>query len=164
MNLKEIKRQRCLDGRNARRAGVFTFRVRESLDYPRRRSVKDVRSRKHMSRYPDIRRSEISGTRCYIIRSTWTALPRYLYLPDGKMATIRLTQMALEPAGYTPYVLPILCWFLGPGGSMPRGVAACLWCAHVSTERPGYRTWRNILECQIRQVPPQETNVCVEIA
>ena len=28
----------------------------------------------------------------------------YLYLPDGKMATIRLTRMALEPAGYTPYL------------------------------------------------------------
>jgi hypothetical protein len=36
--------------------------------------------------------------------STWTTHTSYLYLPDGKMATIRLTRMALEPAGYTPYV------------------------------------------------------------
>ena len=52
--------------------------------------------------YPDIRRSEISGKRCYIIRIYPDRASRYLYLPDGKMNTIRLTQMAPEPAGYTP--------------------------------------------------------------
>ena len=29
----------------------------------------------------------------------------YLHLPDGKMATIQLTRMALEPTGSTPYLL-----------------------------------------------------------
>ena len=32
---------------------------------------------------------------------TWTTHTSYLYLPDGKMATIRFTRIALEPAGYT---------------------------------------------------------------
>ena len=52
--------------------------------------------------YPDIRRSEISEDFFTVSGSTWTTHTSYLYLPDGKMATIRLTRIALEPTGYTP--------------------------------------------------------------
>ena len=52
--------------------------------------------------YPDIRRSEISEDFFTVSGSTWNTHTSYLYLPDGKMATIRLTRIALEPTGYTP--------------------------------------------------------------
>ena len=52
--------------------------------------------------YPDIRRSEISEDFFTVSGSTWTTHTSYLYLPDGKMATIRLTRIALEPTAYTP--------------------------------------------------------------
>ena len=52
--------------------------------------------------YPDIRRSEISEDFFTVSGSTWTTHTSYLYLPDGKMATIRLTRIALEPTGSTP--------------------------------------------------------------
>ena len=45
----------------------------------------------------------ISGSRFGLSVSTRPTQTNYLYLPDGKMATIRLTRMAFEPAGSTPY-------------------------------------------------------------
>ena len=45
----------------------------------------------------------ISGSCFGLSVSTLPTQRSYLYLPDGKMATIRLTRMALEPAGSTPY-------------------------------------------------------------
>ena len=46
--------------------------------------------------------SEISDDAVAVSGSTRAMPPDCLYLPDGKTASIRLPQMALEPTGYTP--------------------------------------------------------------
>ena len=84
----------------ARRLAQPTAAMRESLA----RSRRVYRYCTGTGEYPDIRRSEISEDFFTVSGSTWNTHTSYLYLPDGKMATIRLTRMALdlEPAGYTP--------------------------------------------------------------
>ena len=84
----------------ARRLAQPTAAMRESLQH--RAVPARVQYCTGTGEYPDIRRSEISEDFFTVSGSTWNTHTSYLYLPDGKMATIRLTRIALEPTGSTP--------------------------------------------------------------